>query len=84
MYMWSMYIDSFDYHTQTRDCSIIIPPSPYALVQSCDRTARVWDARSGVCVMRFEGHEGDINAVRFFPSGDALGTACNDGTVSAL
>ena len=44
--------------------------------------ARVWDARSGECVMRFEGHDGDINAVRFFPSGDALGTACNDGTVS--
>ena len=32
--------------------------------------------------MRFEGHEGDVNAVRFFPNGEALGTACNDGSVS--
>jgi len=31
--------------------------------------------------MRFDIHESDVNAVRFFPSGEALGTACSDGTV---
>ena len=50
--------------------------------QSCDRSACIWDSRSGQCVMRFEGHEGDVNSVRFFPTGEAIGTACNDGTVS--
>ena len=34
--------------------------------------------------MRFEGHESDVNAVRFFPTGEAIGTACNDGTVSTV
>ena len=33
--------------------------------------------------MRFDIHDSDINAVRFFPSGEALGTACSDGTVRA-
>ena len=32
--------------------------------------------------MRFEGHESDVNAVRFHPAGEAIATACNDGTVS--
>jgi len=31
--------------------------------------------------MRFDIHESDVNAVRFFPSGEALGTACSDGTI---
>ena len=42
----------------------------------------VWDARSGRCELRYEGLKGDVNAVRFFPSGEMLGAACNDGSVS--
>ena len=57
--------------------SLYAPPP-----QSADRTACVWDVRSGECVMRFEGHESSVNAVCFFPTGEALGTACNDGSVS--
>ena len=34
--------------------------------------------------MKFDIHESDVNAVRFFPSGEALGTACSDGTVSTV
>lgn len=34
-------------------------------------------------MMKFDIHDSDINAVRFFPSGEALGTACSDGTVRA-
>ena len=30
----------------------------------------------------FEGHDSDINAVRFFPSGDAFATASDDASVS--
>ena len=41
----------------------------------------VWDARSGRCELKYEGMGGDINAVRFFPSGEMLGAACNDGSV---
>ena len=35
-------------------------------------------------MQKFDGHESDVNAVRFLPTGDAIGTACNDGTVSII
>ena len=38
--------------------------------------------RVGQCVQVFEGHESDINSVRFYPSGDAIGTGSDDATVS--
>jgi WD40 repeat protein len=42
----------------------------------------VWDIRTGSYVQTFEGHESDVNAVRFYPSGDAFATASDDATVS--
>lgn len=37
--------------------------------------------RSGQCIQVFQGHESDINSVRFFPSGDAFATASDDATI---
>ena len=42
----------------------------------------IWDMRTGQCVQVFEGHESDVNSVRYYPSGDALGTGSDDSTVS--
>ena len=50
-------------------------------LQGCDKTAMVWDMRTGDCVQVFEGHESDINNVRFYPSGDAFATGSDDATV---
>jgi WD40 repeat protein len=44
----------------------------------------VWDMRTGQCVQVFEGHESDINSVRFYPSGDAVATGSDDATVINL
>lgn len=33
---------------------------------------------------KLDHHESDLNAVRFLPTGDALGTATNDGVVSGM
>lgn len=41
----------------------------------------VWDIRTGAYVQTFEGHESDVNAVRFYPSGDAFASASDDATV---
>lgn len=30
--------------------------------------------------MKFDGHDSDVNAVRFFPTSESIGTASNDGT----
>ncbi len=42
----------------------------------------MWDMRTGQCVQVFDGHESDVNSVRFYPSGDAVGTGSDDATVS--
>ncbi|PKY49347.1 guanine nucleotide-binding protein, beta subunit [Rhizophagus irregularis] len=45
-----------------------------------DAAAKVWDIRNGRCVQTFTGHESDINAVQFFPNGDAFGTGSDDAS----
>lgn len=48
---------------------------------SCDATARLWDTRiASRAVQTFHGHEGDVNAVKFFPDGQRFGTGSDDGT----
>ena len=44
----------------------------------------IWDIRTGQCVQVFEGHESDINSVRFYPSGDAIATGSDDATVTLV
>ena len=53
-------------------------------LQGCDRQALIWDLRNGQSVQSFEGHESDINSVKYHPSGDAIVTGSDDGTVSLL
>ena len=52
------------------------------MIQSCDKVVMIWDMRTGKSVQSFEGHESDINSVRFHPSGDAIATGSDDATVS--
>ena len=49
--------------------------------QGCDRTALIWDMRTGQKVQAFEGHDADINSVKFYPSGEAIATGSDDATV---
>jgi guanine nucleotide-binding protein G(I)/G(S)/G(T) subunit beta-1 len=48
---------------------------------SCDTTVRLWDIRdpksTGISIL---GHESDVNAVKWFPGGNAVGTASDDST----
>lgn len=50
--------------------------------KGCDRTALIWDMRTGHKVQAFEGHDADINSVKFYPSGEAIATGSDDATVS--
>ena len=47
---------------------------------ACDAFAKLWDIRTGKAVQTFAGHESDINAVQFFPDGQAFGTGSDDAT----
>lgn len=48
---------------------------------SCDKMVLIWDMRTGQCVQSFEGHQSDINSVKYHPSGDAVATGSDDATV---
>ena len=50
-------------------------------MQGCDRTALIWDMRTGQKVQAFEGHDADINTVKFYPSGESIATGSDDATV---
>ncbi|XP_055334538.1 WD repeat-containing protein 37-like [Paramacrobiotus metropolitanus] len=43
---------------------------------SADRTACIWNAKSGHCLMQYQGHDGSVNSIRFQPvrvsAGDSL------------
>lgn len=43
--------------------------------------AMIWDVRNGQCVQAFDGHESDINTVKFHPCGEAFATGSDDATL---
>ncbi|KAJ8418927.1 hypothetical protein AAFF_G00004260 [Aldrovandia affinis] len=43
-------------------------------------TGDLWDVRDGMCRQSFTGHVSDINAVCFFPNGNAFTTGSDDAT----
>jgi len=47
---------------------------------ACDAVAKVWDTNVGDFARTFEGHESDINAVAFFPDGNAFSTGSDDAS----
>jgi WD40 repeat protein/tRNA A-37 threonylcarbamoyl transferase component Bud32 len=47
---------------------------------SADRTARIWDARTGAPLLELRGHTADVRAVAFDPDGTRLATASTDRT----
>ena len=47
---------------------------------ACDAFAKVWDIRQQRCTQTFAAHDSDINAVQFFPNGNAVGTGSDDSS----
>ena len=47
---------------------------------ACDAQAKVWDFRQPEVCRTFEGHESDINAVSYFPDGNAFSTGSDDAS----
>ena len=42
--------------------------SPCLGTGSADRTAAVWAADTGKCILRYLGHQGSVNSIKFHPS----------------
>jgi WD40 repeat protein len=47
---------------------------------SQDGIARLWDAKTGDLILRYEGHEAAVNYLAFSPGGDRVLTGSDDGT----
>jgi guanine nucleotide-binding protein G(I)/G(S)/G(T) subunit beta-1 len=47
---------------------------------ACDAFAKLWDIRQQKCTQTFAAHDSDINAIQFFPNGNAFGTGSDDAS----
>jgi guanine nucleotide-binding protein G(I)/G(S)/G(T) subunit beta-1 len=73
----------FSGHTGDVMCVHISPDHNTFVSGSCDKTARIWDIRTGDCVQTISGHHtSDINSVKYFPNGMLIGTGSDDQSCS--
>ena len=56
-------------HTGPVTSAAFSPDGTRILTGSWDRTARVWDARTGTTLFELKGHTGGVNSVAFSPDG---------------
>ena len=56
------------------------PDGSRLLTASFDKSARIWDARTGAQLVTFSGHDGRIYSARYSPDGSRVVTASGDGT----
>lgn len=53
---------------------------PLIATASADHLACIWSIDTGRCLLKYEGHGGSVNSIRFHPSKDLLLTASGDTT----
>ena len=48
---------------------------------STDRTTKIWELATGVCIAALEGHNDWVLANKYSPEGDLLASACHSGNL---
>ena len=71
----------FQGHLSDVDCVEIHPNVTYVATGSADKTARLWDVRTGKVARVFVGHLGGVSACKVDPSGRFLATGGRDNQV---
>jgi len=66
-------------HSGPLNAAVFSPEGYHVATASTDRTARIWNARTGEC-LRALSHKGEVMDVAFAPDGRQLLTASEDGT----
>jgi WD40 repeat protein len=56
-------INSFEGHSRTVNSVILSADGRYALSGSMDKTLKLWDVSTGLCLRTFDGHSSDVNSV---------------------
>ncbi|XP_014260508.1 WD repeat-containing protein 37-like [Cimex lectularius] len=62
------------------DVAVARPGVPLVGTASADHTALIWIMESGKCALRYIGHSGSVNSIRFHPTRDLVLTASGDQT----
>ncbi|KAK9508724.1 hypothetical protein O3M35_006215 [Rhynocoris fuscipes] len=60
------------------DVAVARPGVPLIGTASADQTACIWLMDSGKCALRYTGHNGSVNSIKFHPSRDLVLTASGD------
>ncbi|MGC1459277.1 MAG: protein kinase [Steroidobacteraceae bacterium] len=67
-------------HTATVNYASFSPDGTRVVTAAMDHTARIWDAESGLELLRLTGHTEPLTAAEFSPDGRRVITASVDGT----
>ena len=60
--------------------AVYSPDGTHIVTASYDKTARIWDARTGVQLAVLSGHDGEVESAAYSPDGTRIVTASNDKT----
>ena len=61
-------------------CAAYSPDGTHVVTASYDKTARIWDARTGAQLAVLSGHDGEVESAAYSPDGTRIVTASNDKT----
>jgi hypothetical protein len=67
-------------HTGGVNAAVFSPDGTRIVTVAGDRTARLWDAKTGAAVVTFSGHTGVVYRAEFSPDGTRVLTFSNDKT----
>jgi WD40 repeat protein len=68
-------------HTGTVHFSSFSPDGRYVVTASYDRTAKIWETRSGNLIAELKGHDNEVKTAVFTKDGEYIMTASWDGKV---
>jgi WD40 repeat protein len=67
-------------HTGAVNSAVFSPDGTRLVTASADKTARIWDAKTGQVIATLQGHAGHVNSASFSPDGTRVVTASEDET----
>jgi WD40 repeat protein len=62
------------------DIDVIVSPTNQSLLASAsaDHTACIWNIDTGKCLLKYKGHSGSVNSIKFHPTKDLILTSSGD------